>query len=185
MVEIQGLVEGTSCPCVSSSGQLWSRCCHHLLFTDEETEARCWLHQQVAKPSWSPWARLPSEGRTWPVFNSQSMTKWTDFPSPQPPWLIVNKSEWGCWGLWPESHPIWTRQGLDAWLELGNKWSLGLGMEAFASSESRTENLCWKSSWLPTPACLPGESHGCRSLVGYSPWGPKELDMMRRNELTT
>ena len=24
---------------------------------------------------------------------------------------------------------------------------------------------------------LPGESHGQRSLVGYSPWGHKELDM--------
>ena len=24
---------------------------------------------------------------------------------------------------------------------------------------------------------LPGESHGQRSLVGYSPWGQKELDM--------
>ena len=24
---------------------------------------------------------------------------------------------------------------------------------------------------------LPGESHGQRSLVGYSPWGCKELDM--------
>ena len=24
---------------------------------------------------------------------------------------------------------------------------------------------------------LPGESHGQRSLVGYSPWGPRELDM--------
>ena len=24
---------------------------------------------------------------------------------------------------------------------------------------------------------LPGESHGQRSLVGYSPWGRKELDM--------
>ena len=26
----------------------------------------------------------------------------------------------------------------------------------------------------PTPVCLPGESHGQRSLVGYSPWGRKE-----------
>ena len=25
--------------------------------------------------------------------------------------------------------------------------------------------------------CVPGESHGQRSLVGYSPWGHKELDM--------
>ena len=24
--------------------------------------------------------------------------------------------------------------------------------------------------WLPTPAFLPGESHGQSSLVGYSPW---------------
>ena len=27
---------------------------------------------------------------------------------------------------------------------------------------------------------LPGESHGQRSLVGYSPWGHKELDMTER-----
>ena len=29
----------------------------------------------------------------------------------------------------------------------------------------------------PTPVFLPGESHGQRSLEGYSPWGHKELDM--------
>ena len=29
---------------------------------------------------------------------------------------------------------------------------------------------------LPTPIFLPGESHGQRSLAGYSPWGHKELD---------
>ena len=28
----------------------------------------------------------------------------------------------------------------------------------------------------PTPVLLPGESHGERSLVGYSPWGCKESD---------
>jgi len=31
--------------------------------------------------------------------------------------------------------------------------------------------------WQPTPVFLPGEFHGQRSLVGYSPWGRKELDM--------
>ena len=30
------------------------------------------------------------------------------------------------------------------------------------------------------PVFLPGEAHGQRSLVGYSPWGPKELDMTER-----
>ena len=30
--------------------------------------------------------------------------------------------------------------------------------------------------WQPTPAFLPGKSHGQRSLVGYSPGGHKESD---------
>ena len=34
----------------------------------------------------------------------------------------------------------------------------------------------WKKEWLPTPIFLPRESHGQRSLVGYSPWGHRELD---------
>ena len=29
----------------------------------------------------------------------------------------------------------------------------------------------------PTPVFLPGESHGQRSLAGYSPWGLTESDM--------
>ena len=29
----------------------------------------------------------------------------------------------------------------------------------------------WRRAWQPTPVFLPGESHGQRSLVGYSPWG--------------
>ena len=32
-----------------------------------------------------------------------------------------------------------------------------------------------RREWLPTPVFLPGESYGQRSLVGYSPWGRKEL----------
>ena len=38
----------------------------------------------------------------------------------------------------------------------------------------------WKGKWQPTPVFLPEESHGQQSLVGYSPWGPKELDMIER-----
>ena len=30
--------------------------------------------------------------------------------------------------------------------------------------------------WKPTPVFWPGEFHGERSLVGYSPWGHRELD---------
>ena len=35
----------------------------------------------------------------------------------------------------------------------------------------------WKNSQLTK---LPGDSHGGRSLVGYSPWGHKESDMTER-----
>ena len=29
----------------------------------------------------------------------------------------------------------------------------------------------WRRAWQPTLVSLPGESHGQRNLVGYSPWG--------------
>ena len=32
----------------------------------------------------------------------------------------------------------------------------------------------WRKKWQPTLGFLPGESHGQRSLAGYSPWGCKE-----------
>ena len=37
----------------------------------------------------------------------------------------------------------------------------------------------------PTPAFLPGESHGQRSLVGCSPWGHKESDTTERLSMHT
>ena len=36
--------------------------------------------------------------------------------------------------------------------------------------------ICWRREWLPTLVSLPGEFHGQRSLIGYSPWDHKELD---------
>ena len=38
----------------------------------------------------------------------------------------------------------------------------------------------WSRTWQPTPVFLPGECHGQRRLVGYSPWGHKELDMTQQ-----
>jgi len=39
----------------------------------------------------------------------------------------------------------------------------------------------WRRKWQPTPVFLPGESHGQRSLEGYSPWGGKKV----RHDLAT
>ena len=38
----------------------------------------------------------------------------------------------------------------------------------------------WRRKWQPTPVSLPGESHGQKSLEGYSPWGYKEQDTAKQ-----
>ena len=47
---------------------------------------------------------------------------------------------------------------------------------------SASQLVQWKvprrKKWQPTPVFLPGESHGQRSLAGYSPWSHKESDMI-------
>ena len=44
--------------------------------------------------------------------------------------------------------------------------------------------LYWRTEWQSTPVFLPGESHGERSLAGYSPWGRKESDTTEQLTLT-
>ena len=50
--------------------------------------------------------------------------------------------------------------------------------------ETRVQSLSWEDQWrrewLPIPVFLPGEFHGQRRLMGYSPWGRKELDLSER-----
>ena len=40
----------------------------------------------------------------------------------------------------------------------------------------------WRRAWQPTPALLPGESQGLRSLAGFSPQSCKESDMTEVTE---
>ena len=37
----------------------------------------------------------------------------------------------------------------------------------------RFRKIPWRKKWQPTPVFFPGESHGQRTLAGYSPWGCK------------
>ena len=41
---------------------------------------------------------------------------------------------------------------------------------------SWVRKIPWRRAWQPTTVFLPGESHGQRSLVGYSLWGRKGSD---------
>ena len=38
------------------------------------------------------------------------------------------------------------------------------------------QKIPWRRAWQPTPVFLPGESHGQRSMAGYSPRGHSESD---------
>ena len=44
------------------------------------------------------------------------------------------------------------------------------------------EKIPWKRSWQHTPVFLPGKSHEQKRLIGYNPWGHKELDMIEHPE---
>ena len=46
--------------------------------------------------------------------------------------------------------------------------------------EAWVRKISWRTKWLSTPVFLPGEFHGQRNLVGYSPWGLKESDMTKQ-----
>ena len=51
-------------------------------------------------------------------------------------------------------------------------------MPANAGDEKRDfdtwlRKIFWRKAWQPTAVFLPGEFHGQRSLVGYSPWVAK------------
>ena len=41
-------------------------------------------------------------------------------------------------------------------------------------------SISWRREWLPTPVFLPREFCGQRSLVSYSPWSLKELDVIEQ-----
>ena len=59
----------------------------------------------------------------------------------------------------------------------------GSGSSQVELSPQNSESQSWRAApkkWQPTPEFWPGKSHGLRSLVGYSPWGCKELDTTER-----
>ena len=63
-----------------------------------------------------------------------------------------------------------------SWLQWIKKWTKS---RLVSAAEIWAVVMCcpnWRRKWQPTPVFLPGESHGQRSLVGYSPWVHKESE---------
>ena len=71
---------------------------------------------------------------------------------------------------------LWFTLGLPRWCS--GKESINLPMQEIQETwvQSWVGKIPWSRKWQPTPEILPEKSHGQRSLVGYSPWGHKELD---------
>ena len=98
----------------------------------------------------------------------------------------TNKKQWnGLWQFQPEDRPhevvalsfrMWYMHGtmvsmLPYWLS-GKEPACRCRRHGFDPCIGK---IPWRRKWQPTPAFLPGESHGQRSLVGYSPWGRKRV----------
>ena len=49
-----------------------------------------------------------------------------------------------------------------------------MGWQRVGMFNPHVQKIPWRRKWQPTPVFLPGEFHGQRSLLGYSPWGRKE-----------
>ena len=62
---------------------------------------------------------------------------------------------------------------------VGHDWSDAAAAAAVLREKAKLVLITFSGS-LPTPVFLPRESHGRRSLVGYSPWGRKESDTTER-----
>ena len=65
-----------------------------------------------------------------------------------------------------------THSSILVWAQYSGVWlfcdSMNCSPQGYSVSSSR--------GWLLTPGFLPGESHGHRCPVGYSPWGHEESD---------
>ena len=53
------------------------------------------------------------------------------------------------------------------------------------SRDSWVGKIPWRRKWQPAPVFLPGESHGQRSLAGYSLWGQGHKESDTREQLST
>ena len=87
-------------------------------------------------------------------------------------------------GLLVQGHLIkWTTleyYGLPQWLN-GNESACTAGDVGEAGSVPGLGKMPWRKKWQPTPVFLPGEFHGQRSLMDFSPWNGKESDTIEHS----
>ena len=72
------------------------------------------------------------------------------------------------------------------WIYYEASWVAQRVKNPAGMQETRVQSLDWQDpwrrEWQSTPIFLPGQSHGQRNLVGYSPWGRTESDKAEATE---
>ena len=103
------------------------------------------------------------------------------------PYLALNPIPCPLYSLHPEIQPRTPPQGagdlvrlfqtmrIHWWLRRERIW-LQCKRSGF---DPLVRKIPWRREWLPAPVFLPGEFHGQRSLVGYSPWVAKSKTYLR------
>ena len=87
----------------------------------------------------------------WPSVNNLSL------PSPHEPWHL------------PRRLPLESRRHPDVLGIVIAHWLPPFLLQPIRDYEGLLRAQTWRRAWQPTPIFLPGESHGQRSLVSYSP----------------
>ena len=112
-------------------------------------------------------------------------TQWT--------WVWVNSGSWWWTGRRDELQSMGSQRGRHDWateliLPIGASQvvlvvknpAANAGDVRDTGSVPGSGKIPWRRAWKPIPVFLPGESHGQRSLAGYSPWGHEEFDTTER-----
>ena len=119
---------------------------------------------------------------------------WNGLPCP-PPWVFKPRKDISCL-ISPVLQAVSCTAGDPLLTEPPGNYTYGLFISKRASQvalvvkESSCQHrrckrhgfnpwfrkISWRRAWQPSPVSLPGESHGQKSLTGYSPWGRTESD---------
>ena len=115
----------------------------------------------------------PDAGKDWRREEDRGNRGWDGGMAPLTRWKWVWTSSRNWW--WTGKPGVLQSMGSQ---RVGHDWATKLNWtnEGDVRDAGLIRKILWRRKWQPTPVFLPGESHGQRSLVGYSPWGHKESD---------
>ena len=125
--------------------------------------------------NWLIW-KDPDAGKDWRWEEKGTTRGWDGWMASQTQWtwVWVNSRNW--W--WTEEPGVLQSMGLQ---RVRHDWVTELNWTELLFSSYLPP---WRREWQSTPVFLPGEFHGQRSLMGYSPWGHKDSDTTEQLTLT-